>query len=52
MYFHVTRRLEALYDTWVAFKCYPTVSPVAEADQFESMLRRIGIGGQATKAPG
>ena len=59
MYFHLNRRavtitvdvpnedamFEALYDTWVITKSYPSVSPVADAEEFPNLLQRIGIGG-------
>ena len=37
--------LEALYDPWVLFKTYPTVSPVADASEFGTLMQRVGITG-------
>ena len=55
MYFNMTRRamtiivdapnedafFEALHMTWVVTNDYPDVSPVADASEFEQLLRRI-----------
>ncbi len=55
MYFNITRRamtiivdvpnedafFEALHKTWVVTNDYPDVSPVADASEFEQLLRRI-----------
>ena len=35
---------EALYATWVLGKVYPSVTPVAEASEFGSIMARIGLG--------
>lgn len=59
MYFSLTRRsvtiivdvpnedamFEAIHDTWVVANDYPDVSPVVGADEFPSLLARVGIGG-------
>jgi hypothetical protein len=59
MYFTLTRRsvtiivdvpnedamFEALYDTWQITKSYPAVTPVVGAEEFGSMMQRIGLGG-------
>ena len=55
MYFNITRRaitiivdvpnedafFEALHKTWVVTNDYPDVSPVADASEFEQLVRRI-----------
>ena len=59
MYFHLTRRavsivvdvpnedamFEALYDTWLLTKSYPSVTPVVSGEEFGSIMQRIGLGG-------
>ena len=59
MYFSLTRRaitiivdvpnedafFEALHATWVVTLDYPDVSPVASAEEFPDLLRRVGITG-------
>jgi len=58
IYFGVTRRcitiivdvpnedamFEALHASWVFFSSYPEVWPVADLDEFPSLLHRAGIG--------
>ena len=55
MYFHMTRRaitiivdvpnedalLEPLHATWVLARTYPEVSPVADASEFPTMMKRV-----------
>ena len=57
MWFHLNRRavaivvdvpnedamFEALYDTWLIAKTYPTISPVVAGNEFETLLQRIGV---------
>lgn len=57
MYFGLTRRattiivdvpnedvmLEALHDTWVLTKSYPTVWPVGDASEFPAIMQRIAL---------
>ncbi len=57
MYMYIMRRAitiivdvpneDALYEavsaTWIAFKTYPTVSPVVSADEFPALLGRAGL---------
>ena len=58
MYFHLNRRavaivvdvpnedamFEALYDTWLLVRTYPTISPVVTGDEFGAIMQRIGLG--------
>ena len=58
MYFYMDRRavtiivdvpnedafFEALHTTWVVTKSYPVVSPVVSAEEFPTILQRVGIG--------
>ncbi len=58
MYFSLSRRaitlivdvanedamFEALHASWVFFKDYPDVSPVASVEEFPALLQRVGIG--------
>ena len=58
MYFATTRRavtiivdvpnedplLEALHHTWVLTNSYPEVWPVAGADEFQAIAKRVGLG--------
>ena len=57
-YFSLTRRsatvlvevpdedamFEALYDTWLLAKAYPSVTPVVGVEEFGSIMQRIGVG--------
>lgn len=59
MYFSTTRRsltiivdlpnedgmFEALYDTWLITKSYPSVTPVVGAEEFGAIMGRLGLGG-------
>ena len=59
MYFNITRRaytivvdvpdedalFDALYDSWVLTRSYPSVSPVVGLDEFGSIMKRVGLGG-------
>lgn len=57
MYFYTTRRgfaavvdvpnedalLEALHEAWTVTKSYPEVIPVIDAEEFPSLLKRVGL---------
>lgn len=57
-YFSLTRRsatiivdvpnedsmFEALYETWLLAKNYPTVTPVLTVEEFPKIMERIGLG--------
>ena len=59
MYFPLTRRsvtiivdlpnedgmFEPLYDTWQITKTYPAVTPIVGAEEFGSIMQRLGLGG-------
>lgn len=58
IYFSLTRRsatiivdlpnedamFEALYDTWMLSKNYPSVTPIVGVEEFGSIMQRIGLG--------
>lgn len=59
MYFSITRRsvtiivdlpnedamFEVLYETWQITKSYPAVTPIVGAEEFGSIVQRLGLGG-------